>query len=334
MKLLRKVSLIIAYSVGLIIFLIGLHKLFINYQFNRAKKKVESIEHQREYDSVLLFYKDGGEPIYLVNPSYKKTIFFFEGFRTQSTAGMYKDWFATLHEEYKINIIVPVYGIQSSTFAFRNRDWSFYEDIRLGVQVYDAYTSILPAEHEVFVISQSFGALVNSAIAAKAKRKPDKLVYLSPLNNGMEYKVAGPIVYWLSTQTHWLRKVLLFTYPSPPPNRETVWDIVNAERNIAMASKTEINPEDSSELGYKSQKAAEWLEEHLIPQIKNYNIMVVWGDSDLYFSQKGFENFCDMLGHDNYVEKITLLNSGHMVLLDNQESYLKDKIYKFLQIHK
>ncbi len=310
---------------------IGLHKKFIDNQFKSAQKKVSKIEASRSYDKELLFYKNGGEPLYLVNKNYKKTIFFFEGFRTQSTAGMYADWFKKLHEEKKINIIVPVYGLQSSPFNYRNREWDFHEDMRLVVQVYDAYTVNLPEDHKVFIISQSFGTIVNGAIAVKGKRKADRLIFLSPLNTGMEYKVAGPVVYWLSTQTSWLRKVILFTYPTPPPSRATVWDIVNKDKNIEMANKTDINPEDSSELGYRCELAAKWMEQNLIPQVSGYEILVAWGDSDLYFSQKGFEDFSSTLKSNNKVKTITLNNSGHMVLIDNGEEKLKKEILNFLK---
>lgn len=48
----------------------------------------------------------------------------------QMPAGTYKDWFEDIHQTYRVNIIVPVYGLQSSAFAMRNREWFFQKDIR------------------------------------------------------------------------------------------------------------------------------------------------------------------------------------------------------------
>jgi len=146
----------------------------------------------------------------------------------------------------------------------------------------------------------------------------------------MEYRAAGPIVYWLSKQTSWLRYVFLFTKPSAAPNRKSVWDIVNDEKNLFYAKNFPINPEDSSELGYKSEKAAIFMEKNILPFIKDLNIFVSWGDQDLYFSQKGFENFVKILSNKNKVESLKLENSGHMVLIDNGEKILKGRLLHYI----
>lgn len=316
----------------LIFFLIGLYQGFIFLQYEFFKDKITEIESKRNYDKDLWYYEDGGEPLILVNSSYEKTIFFMEGFRTQSPAGMYEDWFKEIHKNNKVNIIVPVYGLQSSPFNFRNRDWSFREDLRTVTQIYNAYVSTLPKNHKIVTVSQSFGTLPHAGILSKAKRKPDYSIFLSPLNTGMEFKAAGPVIYWFSKQTWWLRKVLLFSMTAPAPNRASVWDIVNKEKNLKMAKRDDTNPEDSSELGYQSEVAAKWMEQNLIPQIQNKNILVVWGDSDLYFSQNGYNEFAEKLkSYNNNVETLTLKNSGHMVLLDNGEKQLKEKIIDIVE---
>lgn len=316
----------------LLFFLIGLYQAFMFLQFKMVQGKVEEIESKRNYDKDFWYYEDGGQPLILTNEKFNKTIFFMEGFRTQSPAGMYEDWFKKIHKEYRVNIIVPVYGLQSSPFHYRNRDWSFREDLRTVTQIYDSYTSILPKKHKVYTISQSFGTLPHSAILAKSKRKPDYSIYLSPLNTGMEFKAAGPVIYWLSKQTWWLRRIALFSFAAPAPGRASVWDIVNKEKNLKMAARGDVNPEDSSELGYQSEVAAKWMEDNLIPLIQNRKILVVWGDSDLYFSQKGYNDFSDKIkSYGNNVDTLTLEKSGHMVLLDNGEDILKSKIIEIIK---
>ncbi|MFN3412356.1 MAG: hypothetical protein ACK4YF_09380, partial [Exilispira sp.] len=326
----NKIFIIIA----VIAILFTIYNLFIKYQYYQMKKYAENLESKNIYDSMTKFNKNGGEPLFFVNKNNKTTIFFIEGFRTQNPSGMYEKWLYELYQKYNYNIVVPVYGIQSSPFYLRNRQWYFEEDLREMIQIYDAYCSNIDKDHKIIFISQSFGALPNSYINLAAKRKPDLTIFLSPLNSYMEYKAAGPIVYWLSKQTSWLRYIILFTKPSIPPNRESVWDIVNKEKNQYYAKNFPINPEDSAELGYRSEKAAKFMEKEILPYIKNANIFVAWGDSDLYFSQSGFENFVKILSTNNKVEFMKLSNSGHMVLLDNQEELLKKKILELVEMIK
>ncbi|MCX8059412.1 MAG: hypothetical protein N3A58_08370 [Spirochaetes bacterium] len=317
---------LIFYTIIIFFSILGFQRILLYIQFKNFQKYANKIESKNKYTPITKFNKNGGEPLFMVKKDYNTTIFFMEGFRTQNPSGMYKEWFDELHYKYKYNIVVPIYGIQSCPFNLRNREWFFEEDLREIIQIYDAYCSNIENNHKVIVISQSFGALPNSFILLEGKRKPNLAVFLSPLNSFMEYKAAGPIVYWLSKQTSWLRHIFLFTKPSPAPNRASVWDIVNKEKNLYYANNFPINPEDSAELGYRSQLAAKFMENNILPFIKNMNIFIAWGDSDLYFSQKGFENFVNILSKNNTVNYLKLNNSGHMVLLDNGEKILKEKI--------
>jgi len=247
-------------------------------------------------------------------------------------AGMYVDWLQELHRTAKTNIIVPVYGLQSSPFAMRNRQWFFQEDMRTVLQIYDAYTALLPADHRIVTVSMSFGTLPHLAIAAHAQRPPDALVLLSPLNTGMEYKVARKLVYWLSKQTAWLQHVILFSTITPPPNRATVWDIVNRQANLRIAAQVPINPEDNVRLGHQVELAAAWMERDLVPQVKGRDITLVWGDSDLFFSQAGFGALAAQLRTSgNHVDTVTVRDSGHMVLLDNGGALVKSLIAQRLE---
>lgn len=236
----------------------------------------------------------------------------------------------TLHRDYGVNVVVPVYGLQSSPFDLRNRTWYVEEDIRTVTQIYNAYTANLPADHRVVTVSQSFGTYPHAAILVRCPRQPESAVFLSPLNKGLEFKAAGPLVYWFSQQTSWLQHVLLFSFAGPAPGRASIWDIVNRDKNLKMAARKDTNPEDSSRYGYLNEVYAARLEESLLPRIKGKDILVAWGDSDLYFSQEGFAGFAEILDGANRVETVTLENSGHMVLLDNGEEQLKARLREIL----
>jgi len=327
--------LIVLKVLVIVLALIGAYRVFIDLQFTSTKKKVEAIEAKRSYDPDLLYYKDGGEPLVLVNPEYKTTLFFMEGFRTQSPAGMYEQYFRELFNKYKVNVVVPVYGIQSAPFSYRNRDWRFQEDMRLVLQVYNAYTALLPPGHRVVTCSQSFGTLPHAAIGAFVQRKPDAMIFLSPHNTGLDFKASGPFVHWLSKQTSWLQYVVLFSMAAPAPGRASVWDIVNNEKNLAMAARNDTNPEDSSRYGYINEKVAAYIETRLLPKLGGMNCTVVCGDSDLYFAQTGFDHFTEVLRSAGASVSFTRIkNSGHMVLLDNGENEVKAIIASVLGIKK
>jgi pimeloyl-ACP methyl ester carboxylesterase len=314
----RKIASMALKAAILAFALVGAHRLLLDWQWNSKRESVMKIEAEREYDPDLLYHKNGGEPLFLVRGENATTLFFMEGFRTQSPAGMYLDWFRELHETMGVNVVVPVYGLQSAPFDYRNRDWKYQEDMRLATQVYDAYCAALPEGHRVTVCAQSFGALPALAIAAFARRRPDALVLLSPHNSGLDFKASGPIVHWLSKQTEWLQHVLLFSDATAAPGRASAWDIVNEERNLAVAKRGDVNPEDSSRYGRLNEIVAEYAERSLIPKLSGYRIDVVCGDSDLYFSQEGFERFAGLLhAAGNEVTMTRLIESGHMVLLDN-----------------
>jgi len=328
----KKGIMIVVKILIVVLALTALYRGFIAWQYNSAKKNAEKIEAGWKFDPDLKYNLDGGQPLFLVKPGNKVTMIFMEGFRTQNPAGMYMDWLSELHNKEGINIFVPVYGIQSSPFQLRYRKWFPEEDIRTVLQAYEAYTALVPKDHRVVTVSQSFGTYPHAGILARAARKPDAAIFLSPLNTSMEYRAAGEFVFWLSKQMNWIQYVISFTKPAPSPSRVSVWDIVNPEKNKKMADRFPINPEDNSHHGVQVQETAQLMEGTLYPQIKGKNILVVNGDSDLYFAQKGFATTTAILEkYGNTVEHVVLKNSGHMVLVDNGEVQLKAKILGILK---
>ncbi|PKL24211.1 MAG: hypothetical protein CVV47_10700 [Spirochaetae bacterium HGW-Spirochaetae-3] len=296
--------------------LYGLWKAVLGAQKAIVGRRVAAVEARRTYDPVLRYHRDGGEPLFLVSPKHDTTLFFLEGFRTQSPAGMYRERFQKLFET-GVNVIVPVYGLQSSPFDLRNRDWRLEEDLRLVGQVYDAYAATLAPGHRIIVCAQSFGAIPASSVAAFSSRRPDALVFLSPHNAELDFRVSGPMIRWLSRQSAWLRHLVRFSWAAPAPGRASVWDIVDTDRNLATAARGDANPEDATEYGYRNELAARLMEASILPAVSGYDAWVVCGERDLYFAQSGFDRFASALrSGGNRVVFDRLAGSGHMVLLD------------------
>jgi len=307
--------------------LYGLWKASLGLQKALVRRRVAGVEARREYHPVLRYHRNGGEPLFLVDPKNKATLFFMEGFRTQSPAGMYRERFDALFAE-GVNVVVPVYGLQSSPFDLRNRDWRLEEDLRLATQVYDAYAAGLAPGHRLVVSAQSFGAIPAAAIAAFASRRPDSLVFLSPHNDGLDFRASGPLVRWLAGQSAWLRHIVRFSWATPAPGRASIWDIVDRERNLAMAARGDANPEDCSEYGYRNTLAARLARDGMLPAVSGYDIRVVYGGQDLYFTREGFERFAGRLrAAGNRVSVERLEASGHMVLLDAESDRAWAAVY-------
>ncbi len=249
-----------------------MYKSYISWQYNSIKSMVESKEAVRSYDKDLLYLLPRGKPILMVNPAYKSTLVFFEGFRTQIGAGHYLEWFKDLHENHQVNIISPIIGLQGWPFKYRNRPWTHQEDMRAALQIFDAYTAHLPEDHRIVVCSMSFGTLANLTLAAKAKRKANAYVLVSPINTGMEYKSAGKVMRWLATQTHRLQYIVPMVKRGRNPARAEAWDIVNDENNIKiwnLVAKDIINWEENLGQAVQVQKISIYMENQLIPQIQN-----------------------------------------------------------------
>lgn len=316
--------------------LIGIWFSFYQCQIAQATKKVKAIEASRTYDKDMAWNLPNGEPIFMVNPANSITLFFFEGFRGQIGAGQYRDWFQELHTKYKINIVAPIIGVQGYPFELRNRQWHYIEDMRTALQIYESYTASIPATHKVFVASMSFGALANATIAAKANRKPDGIIFISPLNKGLDYRSQNPIVAWLSTQVEWLRFILPYQMRGRHKARATLWDIVNDDMNRAVFSKYGegmVNPEENLAQAAMVAQARNFLQDTLLPQITSIPYLVLAGDSDLYFTQEGFAEFASILSKKNTGKLLTLTATGHMVLLDNGAAEAKAAILGMMGLY-
>ena len=311
--------------------LLGLLRVIQFWQYHSTEKYSMTLEKKVKFDDDFLFREPYGKPVFWVNPSYTKTLFFFEGFRNPvNVEGWYGSWLRYIHHHLKVNIISPVYGLQGWPYRERNREWFFRQDMREALQIYDAYTCLLPDSHRVVVASMSLGTLPNLVICAKARRKPDACVLLSPLNSRIDFRLSGKLVAWIGKQVmerDWLSDIIMFTRSSVSKNRVNEYDIVNADSAVLYKNKGYTNLEGNVKQAYTTHLAAIYLEEKLIPQLKGMHIQMFWGDDDLYFSQTGFKNLYNLLAIHNKVKMTVQHKAGHAVLIDNGA----DKIWKRIE---
>ncbi len=317
MKLLKKILLITAVTLAIPVMITGLQRIIVNYQASSIQAKVELKEKSsRTYDPDFLFQVPDGEPVIWTKPEHSATAFIIGGFR----AAHFIDWYKELFEKEKVNVIAPVVGLTGWPYRQRNRKWFFHEDMRNHYQVYRAYTANLPANHRIVVISMSFGALSNTIIGIRAKRKPDAHVYLAPLNTRLDYRAASPLMAWLSGKIEYLQHIVPMIIRGKNPKRAGIWDIVNDDLNRKAWNRygeRVVNWEENLAQAVEVRKASRHLETQLLQRLKNSKILIFNGDSDLFFSQEGFKNFARKLNKQNRVEHVTLPTTGHMILNDN-----------------
>lgn len=285
----------------------------------------------KEYDPDLLYRKDFGSPVFLVDPSYTKTLFFIEGFRIPNSAeAWYGDWMKKVHRELKVNIISPMYGLQGWPFPYRNREWYYQEDMRQVLQIYQAYTARLPKDHKIIIASMSFGTLPNLTICAKADRRPDAVILMSPMNSQLDFRLSGPTIAKIAKlimENAWVSDVMLYNKAQAAPNRASQYDIVNRDASRYWIAKPYVNAEDSMKQGYMTNVAAKFMEARIVPNVKGMKIQMIWGDDDLFFAQDGFKNLAALLGKTNSVKTMVMKSAGHSILLDNGH----EKVYERLE---
>ncbi|TAL38684.1 MAG: hypothetical protein EPN93_04225 [Spirochaetes bacterium] len=333
--MIKKAGIILAKSLVVVFACVGLYASFYSCQRDSVLKKVEKLEANRPYDKDLKYHKPYGEPIFLVRPGNATTLFFIDGFRGQVAAGHYLDWFKALHENYHINVVCPVTGLQGWPVAYRTRAWHREEDMRQALQVYDAYCANLPAGHRVVTGSMSFGGFSNITLAVFGKRKPDAMVMVAPVNTVLDYKSGSALMRWLATQTSWLRYIVPLAMRGGNKERATLYDIVNSGKNLetwnALAKDT-VNWEENLAQGLHLTETAEYMEKDLVPRVTNEKILILYGDSDLTFSAAGFESLAEKLrASGNRVKTVKFAESGHMLLYDNGGDAAKKLVLDVLQ---
>jgi len=296
----------------------GAYKKYYNSRINSVKNYVEARDKtEKVYDDDFLFQKPDGEPMILVKPENNSTVFFVGGFR----AAHFYNYFLKLHNDEGVNVIAPVAGLTSWPFEMRNREWFFQEDMRAFYQYYNLYTANLPKDHRVVVVSMSFGALSNTVLGARAERKPDVQIFLSPLNTRLNYRAASPLMAWLSGKITYVKYLIPMIVRTSNPSRAGMWDIVNDEMNIAAWNEygtRVVNWEENLQQAVKVREAAAFMENTLVKKVSGQKVIIIYGDDDLFFDKNGFTGLGKLYSDaGNSVRIIELKKTGHMILNDN-----------------
>jgi len=297
---------------------VGAYSLYHLWAYNSVREKVAVLDKgHKVYDQDFKYQVPEGVPIVRTAPERKTTVFLIGGFR----AAHFLEYFNELYEKEGVNVVAPIVGLSSWPFEMRNREWFYEEDMRTIVQMYDMYTANLPASHRVVVVSFSFGALGNTTIGVRAKRAPDAMIYLSPLNTHLEYRAASPVMAWLAGKMEYVRHVIPMIVRTQNKSRAGLWDVVNDQKNLAAWNAyglRVVNWEENLTQALEVRKGARFNEESMIPRLKGRNVIILNGDDDLFFSQKGFGLLADGFRKaGNNVSHRVLPKTGHMVLNDN-----------------
>jgi pimeloyl-ACP methyl ester carboxylesterase len=313
-------------EIGWLLAAFGAHRLWLagfdRYVRGHALRDERSIS----YDPILGFREKLGEPVVLVDRSFERTMFFFEGFRTQMAANFHRPWFETLHAEHRVNVIAPVLGLQSAPFALRNLPWDPRQDLRTALQVYDAHVSLLPKGHRVVVASACFGVL--PALAIAARRRPDAVVLFTPVTTDF-----GPS----ATMPRWIRALL--GSPLTPQivpyyfRRKGLggWDIVDPARREQAIRDFPTNKDWNLGQYFVLRRTLDWMEREIAPAVTGHDIFVATGEQDAFLPPAKVAEFADRLRRSgNRVEFLPVPGSGHMVLLDQGSEPLKARVLRAL----
>jgi pimeloyl-ACP methyl ester carboxylesterase len=313
-------------EIGWLLAALGAHRLWLAGFDRYVRGHVVRDEKTIPYDPILGFREKLGEPVVLVDPAFERTLFFFEGFRTQMAANFHRPWFESLHAEQRVNVIAPVLGLQSSPFALRNVEWDPRQDLRTALQVYDAHVALLPKRHRVVVASACFGVL--PALAIAARRRPHALVLFTPVTTAF-----GPS----RTMPRWIRTLL--GSPLTPQlvpyyfRRKGLggWDIVDPVRRAQAVRDFPTNKDWNLFQYFVMRRALDWMEREIAPAVTGHDIFVATGEKDAFLPPEKVAEFADRLRRNgNRVEFATVPESGHMVLLDQGAEPLKARVLRAL----
>jgi pimeloyl-ACP methyl ester carboxylesterase len=314
-------------EIGWLLALVGAHRLWLAGFDRFVRSHVQRDETAIAYDPLLGFREKLGEPVVLVDRSFERTLFFFEGFRTQMASNFHRPWFDALHAQHRVNVIAPVLGLQSAPFALRNLEWDPRQDLRTALQVYDAHTALLPKDHRVVVASACFGVL--PALAIAARRRPHGLVLFTPVTTDF-----GPS----ATMPRWIRALLASPLtPQIVPyyfRRKGLggWDIVDPARRAQAIRDFPTNKDWNLFQYFVMRKALDWMEREIAPAIADQDVFVATGAKDAFLPPDKVAEFAERLRRNgNRVDFRTMPDAGHMVLLDRGAEELQARVLRTLE---
>jgi pimeloyl-ACP methyl ester carboxylesterase len=299
--------------------LIGLYSSYLWINRRLARRRGLSCERSMTFDQRLLYYRPGGEPLFLVDRSHEQTVFFIEGFRVQNPVQLHEEWIQELYDDHRTNVIVPVIGKQSYPFAQRNSDWDFQSDLRTVLQVYDGYVRAMPPDHRVVVVGASFGSV--AALTLAAERSPHGVVLVSPAsmnpvlpeNLSPFFRVAGRLFFdhlHLAAAIRPYTTSRMFAMGSDP----------KVLREDQIVRQVEANIKQWAQL----QDAIRWTNA-LLEDTKGTHFVIVRGERDRLVAQPTADDLVERLRiHGSHVRTVTVPGGGHRLLLsDGREAALR-----------
>lgn len=319
--------------------LVGLARAYESAVIRGAGRRIAKLEHDVEYDEDLHFCRDG-EPLMLVDPSYATTVFFFDGFRIRPAVGMNRDWLTALHREHKVNIVAPVIGLQSMPYWLRSKEWSYVEELRQAIQVYDSYASKLAPGHRMVPVSFSFGSV--AALTIAAKRNPDEVLLLSPIpaQLALPEQQINRLPNWIRELARKVLRTALepdgllrgrrmgwFQYVLPiymrPGEASGGWDVADRECrervNASILNGQELRLRDLLEI-YDAMK---FIRTRLLPQLAGRRITVFSGRKDSIMTSETADLFVEQLrAAGGEVEHLAYSHSAHNLLLDCEAEHV------------
>ncbi|HWO93670.1 MAG TPA: hypothetical protein VNL92_02810 [Dehalococcoidia bacterium] len=322
--------------------------------YGMTRRRVIRLERPVNYDPDLLYPEPLGKPIYLVKPENDTTLLFLSGFRTLTMPGQHLDWFRELHEQHGINILAPVFGIQSLPFDQRMVGTTVERDVREVMQVLDAYRSTLPADHRIVCSCISYGAIPSLAIAAMRDvsdfiltgpapiiTPPGPTTRTPSIVRRLKNPVLRPIAASLLKRLHnpeskGMRLTLAIAgqlVPTMARRRlESGWDIEHEERRQYAYDNLPL-PADVPLADAKSMLTGIALtRESYLPRITGKRFLIAWGELDSLVTPEQNEALADELEQlGNEVIRRGYENSGHLVLMDGELEQVQDDILEFIR---
>lgn len=270
-----------------------------------------------------------GQPVTLVSPGNDTTLFFLDGYRIQSAAGMHREWFEALHRK-GVNVVAPVLGLSSGPFDFRNRSFDHREELRAALQLYDVHAATQAPPHRTVILAYSYGVV--PALVIAQRRAPDEVVLVAPATAASVSPTwVPPLVRWLFAR-RWASRVLPYHYRFGGRGRG--WDVHDSvsrgQANELCWNSRERNVGHIPEL----RRALTWCADELAPRVRGHQITAFVAACDRMVSRESSAKLLATLrAAGNDVDTYLVADSGHGIFLDVHGESVRDAIGRLVRGH-
>lgn len=317
MKVVSKL-LKVVFKIGTIVFaIIGLFAFNYHYRTFKANTIAENLDKKATYNDVFNFNENGGNPLFWVQSSKTRTVFFFGELNNPNPIGPYYNFLKHIYKYEGCNVIAPITGTQSSTAKLRTRGWTPKEDMREAIQLWYSYTSNLPSSHKLIIITQGTGSLCAAAIQAKASRKADEIIMMSPANAEIVNDDA-PLGIRLAVTAG---EFLSYFFPY----------MINSNYD-STKEYNDMYPEYNTWNFHNSFGDISNYEEQILPSVKKSSITLMWGEDDPMFHKSGYDRIArTLMDAGNKVKPVELKRTGYNVLAGDESKKAEKVIYSAIR---